>query len=129
MATPSAFASGLPLPPESSPEPTTLPSPSPSPTPAPVSLASRDVTLPLGHIARVGVVSPPSGILLLSVSDPTVASAAFNAIDRTIDVTGLHAGTCTVTAQDQFGQTASLAVTVQPYAGRSAASITCSSAP
>jgi hypothetical protein len=111
----------LPLPPEPSPQATFLPSPSPSPTPAPVSLASQDVTVPLGHLARIGVVSPPSGILLLAASDPAVATAAFNAVDRTIDVTGLHAGVCTITAQDQFGQTASLAVSVEPYAGRSAA--------
>jgi len=91
-------------------------------TPAPVTLGSASSTLPLGHIARILVVSPPSGILTLTVSDPNVASAIFNGIDRTIDVTGLHPGTATITASDRYGQTATLSVTVQPYAGKAAPS-------
>jgi hypothetical protein len=87
-----------------------------------VSLETQAVTLPLGHQARVRVVSPPSGILLLSASNAGVAQAIFNSIDRTIDLTGLHAGSTTVTVQDQFGQTASLAVSVEPYAGKASAS-------
>jgi hypothetical protein len=112
---------GLPLPPVTSPVPTLAPSPSPSPTPAPVALETSTATVPLGHEARVRVLSPASGILLLTVSDPNVAQAVFDSIDRTLDLTGLHAGSATVTAQDQFGQTATLTIAVQPYAGRTAA--------
>ena len=115
---PSPVASGLPLPPVGSPAPTYGPYPPATPTPAPVTLALTSVTVPLGHVDRIGVLSPPSGILTMTVSDPNVAQAVFNGIDRTIDVTGLHPGTATVTAADQYGQTASVSVTVQPYAGR-----------
>jgi hypothetical protein len=87
-----------------------------------VALETQAVTVPLGHQARVRVLSPASGILLLSSSSAVVAQAIFNSIDRTIDLTGLHAGSTTLTVQDQFGQTASLAVSVEPYAGKASAS-------
>ena len=119
---PSPVPSGLPLPPEPSPAATGYAPPSPSPTPAPVTLDTQSVTVPLGHQARVHVSSPPSGIVLLTVADPSVAQAVFNSIDRTIDLTGLRDGSTTITAQDQFGLTATLAISVQPYAGKSAAS-------
>jgi hypothetical protein len=122
--TPQPGTSGLPLPPVESPQPTFAPSPSPSPTPAPVALETASAVIPLGHQTRVHVVSPPSGILLLTAADPNVVQAVFNGIDRTVDLTGLHAGSTTVTAQDQYGQTASLSVAVEPYAGRAAPSTT-----
>lgn len=102
----------------SSPSATYGPYPPATPTPAPVTLATAAAAIPLGHIARVAVVSPPSGILTIAVSDAAVAQAVFNGIDRTLDITGLHPGSATVTAEDEYGQTASIAVTVQPYAGR-----------
>lgn len=120
-ASPQPVESGLPLPQQSSPEPTFAPSPSPSPPPAPVSIEVPSVSVPLGHAVRVRVLSPPSGILTLAAFDTGVVGATFNAIDRTIDVTGLHSGSTTITASDQFGQTAALAVSVQPYAGRASA--------
>lgn len=104
--------------------PTYGPLPLATETPAPVTLGSASSTVPLGHVARIAVVSPPSGILTLTVADAGVASAIFNGIDRTIDVTGLHPGSTTVTASDQYGQTATLSITVQPYAGRAASSTT-----
>lgn len=119
---PSPVASGLPLPPVSSPAATYGPYPAATPTPPPISLALSTLTVPLGHVGRISVVSPPSGILTMSVSDASVAQAVFNGIDRTVDITGLHPGTATVTAQDQYGQTATVAVTVQPYAGKASSS-------
>lgn len=123
--TPEPTATGLPLPSVPSPQATFEPSPSPvpsvSPTPVPVALETQSITVPLGHQWRVRVLSPPSGILLLTVSDPNVAQAVFNPIDRTLDLTGLHAGNTQVTAQSQNGLTATLAVSVQPFAGKSAA--------
>jgi len=101
-------SNGLPLPPVGSPVATYGPMPLATQTPAPVTFGVASSTLPLGHIARIPVVSPPSGILTLTVSDPNVASAVFNGIDRTVDVTGLHPGTATLTASDQYGQTATL---------------------
>lgn len=117
----SASPGGLPLPPVSSPVPTFGPSPSPSPTAAPVALETSSATVPLGHQVRVRVLSPPSGILLLTVSDPNIAQAVFDPIGHTLGLTGLHAGSATITARDQFGQTAALTITVKPYAGRSGA--------
>lgn len=119
---PSASSSGLPLPPQTSPQPTFAPSPSPQPSPAPIAFESSAITVLLGRQARVHVTSPASGILELSGFDPLVANPIFNSIERTIDLTGLHAGSTTVTAHDQYGQTASLSVTVEPYAGRAYAS-------
>ncbi len=122
-ASPSPLPSGgLPLPPVSSPVATYGPIPLATQTPAPVTLAAASYIVPLGHIARIPVVSPPSGILTLTLSDPNVASAVFNGIDRTIDATGLHPGTAALTASDQYGQTATVSITVQPYAGRAASS-------
>ncbi|HXW51291.1 MAG TPA: hypothetical protein VEJ41_04815 [Candidatus Acidoferrales bacterium] len=62
--------------------------------------------------------SPPSGVLILSGFDPTIVQAIFNPIDRTLDLTALHTGATTITATDSFGLTATLAVTVQAYAGK-----------
>lgn len=76
------------------------------------------MTVPLGHSMPVHVLSPPSGILLLSGFDQGVCNAVFDAIDRTIDIQGLHPGATQVVATDAFGQTASVAVSVEPYAGR-----------
>jgi hypothetical protein len=120
-ATTQPAQTGLPVPLQTSPQPTFEPSPSPSPSPAPVNIELRSVVIPLGHAVRVRVLSPPSGILTLAAFDPGVAGAVFNAIDRTIDVTGLHAGSTTITASDQFGQSAALSVSVQPYAGKASA--------
>jgi hypothetical protein len=120
-ASPQPAQTGLPVPPQTSPQPTFEPSPSPSPSPAPVDIEVRSVVVPLGHAVRVRVLSPPSGILTLAAFDSGVAGAVFNAIDRTIDVTGRHAGSTTITASDQFGQSAALSVSVQPYAGKASA--------
>ncbi|HXW77799.1 MAG TPA: hypothetical protein VEJ20_10340, partial [Candidatus Eremiobacteraceae bacterium] len=109
---------GLPLPPETSPAPTFEPSPSPSPTPAPVAFAASAIAVPLGHAESVPVLSPASGILALSGFDPAVATVVFDGVDRTIDVTGLHAGVTTIVATDLYGQAANLTVTVEPYAGK-----------
>jgi len=108
----------------SSPVPTYGPVPLATQTPAPVTLGVASAIVPLGHIVRISIVSPPSGILTLSVSDSNIVSAIFNGIDRTLDVTGLHPGTATITASDQYGQTASVSVTVQPYAGKAGSSTT-----
>jgi hypothetical protein len=116
--TPTPEMTGLPLPLESSPQPTFEPSPSPSPSPPAISFEVPSIVVPLGHIERVRVLSPPSGLLSLSGFDPAIAGAIFNAIDRTIDIQGLHSGSTTISAADAFGQTASFAVSVEPYAGR-----------
>lgn len=88
----------------------------------PVTFDTATVVVPLGHLVRIHVLSPPSGILTLTTTDDTVARAVFNPVDRTLDITGLHAGTSTVTAVGPDGQNAAVAVTVQPYAGRASAS-------
>jgi hypothetical protein len=98
-----------------------LPSPSPSlapPSPQPVMLGQTALGLILGRSVSVAVSSPPSGVLILSGFDPQIIRAIFNPIDRTIDVWALHTGSTTVTATDSFGLTATLAVTVQAYAGK-----------
>jgi hypothetical protein len=104
------------------PEPTILPSMSavtpPPPQPQPVVLATPSIVAQLGKLTTVHVDSPPSGIVTLSGFDPQVVRAVFNAVDRTIDVTGLHTGTTTITAADQDGLTATLAVRVEILAGR-----------
>ncbi len=121
-ASPAPLESGLPVPPVGSPAPTFAPGesppPTPTPTPAPVALETSAALIPLGHAVRVRLISPASGIVLLNVADPNVVRGVFNGIDRTVDLTGLHAGSTTVTAQDQYGETAELNVSVEPYAGR-----------
>ena len=116
--------------PSASAEPTASPvssSPVESPTPAatvippspvPVQLAVPAVHLILGHSQSVRVLSPASGILILSGFDPGVVRAIFNPIDRTLDLTGLRPGSTVVTTSDEFGLSATLSVTVQAYAGK-----------
>ncbi len=116
----SPLPSGSPAPP--GPAPTVLPSlptvTPPPPQPQPVVLATSAIVLQYGRAADIHVDSPPSGILTLSGFDATIVGATFNAIDRTIDVTGLRTGTTTITATDQDGLTAALTVTVEVLAGR-----------
>jgi hypothetical protein len=115
---PAPSSSGLPLPVESSPEPTFEPSPSPMPTPVPLALETTAIVVPLGHLDRVRVVAPASGILTLSGFDGGIVSASFNGIDRTIDVAGLHAGVTSIAVADQAGDTLTLQAAVEPYAGK-----------
>jgi hypothetical protein len=119
-APPSPAASAPPSP--AGPEPTVLPSlPTVTPPPPPpqsVVLAAAAIVVQFGRIVTVHVDSPPSGILTLSGFDPQIVNATFNAIDRTIDVTGLRTGATTITATDQDGLSATLAVSVQVLAGR-----------
>lgn len=107
--------------PGASEEPSESPSPPAvviPPSPQPVQLGQSSIVLILGRSASVPVSSPPSGLLILSGFDPTIVRAIFNPLGRTIDLWGLHAGTTTVTATDSFGLTATIAVTVQAYAGK-----------
>ncbi|HKW44146.1 MAG TPA: hypothetical protein VJN22_00730, partial [Candidatus Eremiobacteraceae bacterium] len=100
------------------PEPTVLPSlPTITPPPQPVVLATASIIVQLGKSSAVHVDSPPSGILALSGFDPEIVRATFNAVDRTVDVAGLHTGSTTITVTDQDGLFAALAVTVQILAG------------
>src|SRR5579872_858618 len=129
-ASPSPVASASPgnepaAPESASPAASEEPSGSPSPTeivippsPQPVQLGQSSIGLILGRGASIRVSSPPSGVLILSGFDPAVVRAIFNPISRTIDLWGLHAGTTTITATDSFGLTATVAVTVQAYAGK-----------
>jgi hypothetical protein len=104
------------------PEPTVVPSLAPlvaaSPVPQPVVLATPSIIVQLGKLSTVRVSSPPSGLLTLSGFDPDIVRATFNAVDRTVDVTGLHTGATTITAADQDGLSATLAVRVEILAGR-----------
>lgn len=107
--------------PGESPQPSESPTLTPiviPPSPVPVQLDQGSAYLILGRSLSVHVQSPPSGILILSGYDAGVVRAIFNPIDRTIDLTGLRTGATTITATDQFGLTATLAVTVQAYAGK-----------
>ncbi|MBV8367004.1 MAG: hypothetical protein JO194_10975 [Candidatus Eremiobacteraeota bacterium] len=141
QTTPSALGSGVPLPaptPTSAgPAPVYPPSPCPSgavdcspapagtymstepPPPAPVSVNPASVRVLLGHGATARLLSPPSGIVMLSGFDPNVVRAVFNPVDRTIDLLGLHTGATQVTIQSQQGQSATLSVAVLIYAGHS----------
>ena len=113
-AQPSESASPSESPPESpSPQEST-----PPPSPQPVTLADASSLVILGHGATVHVLSPVSGLVSLSGFDATIVRAVFNPIDRTIDLLGLRAGSTTITATDMFGLSATLAVTVQAYAGK-----------
>ncbi|MDQ6766442.1 MAG: hypothetical protein M3Z41_01320 [Candidatus Eremiobacteraeota bacterium] len=124
---PESATSASPLPSPSASPPAASPVPGESPTPAPVVVPPSPVPVQfeqgsafviLGRRVSVHVFSPPSGILILSGFDPVIVRAIFNPIDRTIDVTGLRPGSTTITATDQFGLSATLAVTVQAYAGK-----------
>jgi hypothetical protein len=127
---PAGTAQASPLPsasplPETSVGPTASPTLAPivvPPSPQPVQLAQNSLALILGRSASVSVSSPPSGILILTGFDPSVVSAIFNPISRTIDVIALHSGSTTVTATDSFGLSSTLAVSVQAYAGKAYAS-------
>ncbi|HEY7982217.1 MAG TPA: hypothetical protein VID19_12110 [Candidatus Eremiobacteraceae bacterium] len=118
LITPSPAATATPP----GPEPTVLPSmppvTPPPPQPQPVVLATASIIAQLGRLNTVHVDSPPSGILTLSGFDPQIVRAVFNAVDRTVDITGLHTGTTTITATDLDGLTATLAVRVEIIAGR-----------
>jgi hypothetical protein len=96
--------------------------PTQPPSPAPVAVNPSSVRVLLGHGASARLLSPPSGIVMLSGFDPNIVRAIFNPVDRTIDLLGLHTGSTQVTIQSQQGQTATLAVAVLVYAGRSDAS-------
>ncbi|HEY5095336.1 MAG TPA: hypothetical protein VII69_09495 [Candidatus Eremiobacteraceae bacterium] len=103
------------------PEPTVVPSLAPfvpSPEPQPVVFATPSIIVQFGKLSAVHVDSPPSGILTLSGFDPQIIQAIFNSIDRSVDVTGLHTGSTTITATDQDGLSSTLLVRVQILAGR-----------
>jgi hypothetical protein len=108
--------------PPAGPEPTVLPSmptiTPPPPSPQPVVFTIPSIIVQLGKTSAVHVDSPPSGILMLTGFDPQIVRATFNAVDRAVDVTGLHTGSTTITATDQDGLSAALAVRVQILAGR-----------
>lgn len=93
-------------------------SPTASNSPAPVQFAPSAVRVLLGHQVSVHLQSPPSGLVVLSGYDATVAQPVFNPIDRSIDVTGLHVGTTSVTVTDDAGSSATLSVAVLASAGR-----------
>ena len=111
-----AIPSGSPV------EPTYAPSaaesPSAPPAPQPVELSPGALTVQLGHSASAHVNSPPSGVLQLSGFDPAIVRPVFNAIDRSVDVLGLRAGTTTITVTSEAGLSAKLAVSVQIVAGK-----------
>jgi hypothetical protein len=92
--------------------------PTAPPAPEPVTINPQSVRVMLGHNASARVLSPPSGILLLSGFDENVVRAIFNPVDHTIDLLGLHAGTTQVTATAPNGLTATLTVIVQISAGK-----------
>jgi len=92
--------------------------PTETPAPAPVTVNPPIVRVLLGHSASARVLSPPSGIVLLSGYDEHVVRAVFNGVDRTIDLFGLHPGTTQVTLTGPNGLTATLGVTVQISAGK-----------
>ncbi len=58
-----------------------------TPTPAPQLVIVNPIALRvlLGHVASARLLSPPSGIVMLSGNDENIAHAVFNPIDRTID--------------------------------------------
>ncbi|HLN47601.1 MAG TPA: hypothetical protein VK216_04980 [Magnetospirillaceae bacterium] len=89
----------------------------PPPPPA-VSVNPPSVRVLLGHGASARLLSPPSGIVMLSGFDGNVVRAIFNPVERTIDLFGLHPGTTTVTVTSQQGLTATLGVAVEISAGR-----------
>jgi hypothetical protein len=92
--------------------------PTETPAPAPVTINPQSVRVLLGHSVSARLLSPPSGIVLLSGFDENVVRAIFNPVDRTIDLLGLHAGTTQVTATGPNGLTATLNVVVQISAGK-----------
>jgi hypothetical protein len=92
--------------------------PTATPAPEPVTINPQSVRVLLGHNASARVLSPPSGILLLSGFDENVVRAIFNPVDHTIDLLGLHAGTTQVTATGPNGLSATLTVIVQISAGK-----------
>jgi len=101
------------------------------PSPIPVQISPANALVVLGHSASVHVLSPPSGIVMLSGFDPAIVRAVFNPIDRTVDLFGLRSGSTTVILTDDYGLTATLAVLVESYAGKaySTTSITVSGDP
>jgi len=101
------------------PVPTELTAP---PQPQPVTLAPTSVSVLLGHSITASLQSPVSGIVTASGFDPAIASVVFNPLNRSIEVTGLHAGTTTATITDEFNLSASLSITVQVSAGKAFAS-------
>lgn len=92
------------------------------PPPPPVSVNPSAIRLLLGHAASVRLLSPPSGIVMLSGYDNNVVRAIFNPVDRTIDLFGLHPGVTQVTISSQNGLTAMLGVSVLVSAGKADAS-------
>jgi hypothetical protein len=89
------------------------------PAPATVQVNPNAVRVLLGHSASARLLSPPSGIVILSGQDENVVRAIFNPVDRTIDLLGLHPGNTQITITSQQGLTATLSVSVQVSAGRS----------
>ncbi|MDQ2817357.1 MAG: hypothetical protein M3T49_03990 [Candidatus Eremiobacteraeota bacterium] len=121
-AEPSAAPSELAEPPPSSPSPSAEPaaseSPSPTPSPVPVQIAPASVRVLLGHQVSVHLTSPASGLVQLGGFDPAVIRPIFNPIDRSIDITGLHVGSTTISVTSEAGLSSPLAVTVEASAGR-----------
>jgi len=76
----------------------------------------------LGHSASASLQSPVSGIVTPSGFDPSVANVVFNPLNRSIEVTGLHAGSTTATITDEYGLSAQLAIVVRISAGKAYAS-------
>ena len=115
-----------PSPQPESPSPSGSPSPfaSPAPTPTPGASALPPIPIRLDR-ARVGVV--PGGTVTVGVfggTGPLAAQASFDgavvrydAVTRTLFITGRAFGRGTVTLSDAAGDTASVAVLVAPPAG------------
>jgi hypothetical protein len=114
---PTPSPAAQPLPSAEGPNPTYAPSPTPA-IPQPVVLSPASILVLLGHISSASLVSPASGIVIPAVADPSIAKVVFNPLNRTLEVTGLHAGSTTATITSDANLTASLAITVQVSAGK-----------
>lgn len=115
--TPSPSPVAQPLPSAQGPNPTYAPSPTPA-VPQPVVVSPASVLVLLGHISSASLTSPASGIVIPAVVDPSIAKVVFNPLNRTLEVTGLHAGSTTATITSDANLTASLSITVQVSAGK-----------
>lgn len=99
------------------PNPTYAPSAPPA-APQPVVVSPTSVVVLLGHVVTVSLQSPASGVVTAAITDPSVAKVVFNPLNRTFDVTGLHAGSTSATITSDANMSATLAITVQASAGK-----------
>lgn len=90
----------------------------PPATPQPVVLSPAAVLVLLGHVSAVSVNSPSSGVITATVADPAIARAVFNPLNRTVEVTGLHAGSTTATVTSEANLSATISIVVQVSAGK-----------